>query len=443
MKKLLFLFVSIISLSLTAQNGLTGYHSNAYILQSSTNASVSPEANFVLGFPGLSNVNLGIQWPLSLNEVLAKGGDDSLRVSLPLLTSNLLENNLLSSTFRNQLFHLGFKVGKAKNVFVYIGDELVVDAGLQFSDKFMTFLTQGNANFLNQQMMFDSEKIEMTTYNSLYFGAAVKVNKELELGARLKILRGIANVHTDKLNLGFYTDSTSSPVFSTLLSSNVLIQTSGQGVMNDSLFDPMLNTGFAFDFGASYQVTDQLSASFAVNDIGSITWAESNNTLYSTDGEVEFLFSGLSQTSAGGEDLQAQMEEITDSLMAVMEPKEVNGSYKTKLNPSLYLGVSYDLNDKHHFSGLYHRKQIIDKSVNAFSLGYQFQLTKSFEVLASLQSLNGVGAIGSGFVWSPGPFQMHLVLDNVLVADVFDAKNFFVQMGLSFHFGRKQKLEIE
>lgn len=442
MKKFLFLFVFLIGLSLTAQNILTGYHSNAYSLQSSTNASAFPEANFVVGFPGLSNVNLGIQWPLSLNEVLAKGSDDSLRVSLPLLTSNLLDNNLLSSTFRNQFFHLGFKVGKAKNVFVYVGDELVVDAGLQFSDKFMSFLSQGNANFLNQQMKFDLEKIEMTTYNSLYFGAAVKVNKELELGARVKMLRGIANVHTDKLNLGFYTDSTSSPVFSTLLSSNVLIQTSGRGVVNDSLFDPMLNVGFAFDFGASYQITEQLSASFAVNDIGSITWAESNNTLYSTDGEVEFLFSGLNQSSSGSENLQAQMEEITDSLLNIMQPKEVNGSYKTKLNPSLYLGVSYNLTDKHHFSGLYHRKQIIDKSVNAFSLGYQFQLTNSFEVLTSLQSINGVGTIGSGFVWSQGPFQMHLVLDNVLVADVFDAKNLFIQMGLSFHFGRKQKAEI-
>ena len=444
MKKYIFLFVSIIGLSSNAQNILTGYHSNAFLLQSSANAAAFPEANFVLGFPALSNVNLGLQWPLSLNEVLEKGVDDSLRLSLPLLNSNLLEHNILSSNIRSQIFHVGFKVGAKKNVFIYVGDELVVDAGVQFSDKFMSYLTQGNASFVNQQMDFTSQKIEMTAYNSLYLGSAVKINEKLNVGARLKILRGIANVHTNKFNLGFYTDSTASPVFSTLLSSDLLIQTSGQGAANDTLsFDPMLNSGFAFDVGASYKLTEQLSASFALNDIGSIKWAESNNTFYSTEEEVEFMFTGLTQTSSGGEDLQAQMEELTDSLLNIMEPKEISGSYKTKLNPSLYLGLSYDLNEKHHFSGLYHHKKNIDKSVSMYSLGYQFQIAKSLELLASCQRIAGRNSLASGFVWSPGALQMHFILDNVLMADVFDAKNFFVQIGLSFHFGTKKKLEVE
>jgi len=442
MKKYIFLFVSIIGLSLNAQNVLTGYHSNAFTLQSSSNASAFPEANFVLGLPALSNLSYGLQWPISLNEFLAKGTDDSLRLSLPLLNSNLMNHNLLSTSFKNQVFYIGFKVGAKKNVFVYAGDELVVDAGMQFSNKFIQYLTQGNANFLNQQMNFSSQKMQMTVYNSFYLGSAVKVNEKLEVGARLKILKGIANVHTNKFNIGFFTDSTASPVFATTLTSDLLIQTSGRGATNDTLsFDPMLNSGFAIDFGASYKFTKQLSASFALNDLGSITWDESNNTLYSTEGEVEFLFTGLTQSSAGGEDLQAQMEEITDSILNVMQPKEINGSYKTKLNPNLYLGVSYDLNEKHHFSGLFHNKKSIDKSIQAYSLAYQFQVAKSLEFLASVQNIGGVNSIGSGFVWSPGALQMHFILDNVLGADVFDAKNFFVQMGLSFHFGRKKKSE--
>ena len=444
MKKYLILIVCMFGLSLSAQSVLTGYNSNSFTLQSSANASAFPEANFVIGFPGLSNVNIGMQLPLSLNEILKKGSDDSLRLSLPLLNSSLLEHNLLSSNIKNQLFQIGFKVGAKKNVFVYVGDEIVVDAGMQFSDKFVSYLTKGNASFLNQQMDFSTQKMEMNAYNSFYLGSAVKVNEKLEVGARIKILRGIANVHTNKFNLGFYTDSTASPVFATTLTSDMLIQTSGQGVANDTLdFDPMLNSGFAFDFGASYKITHQLSASFALNDLGSITWDASNNNLYSTEGEVEFLFTGLTQSSAGGEDLQAQMEEITDSLLNVMEPKEINGSYKTKLNPSMYLGVSYDLNEKHHFSGLFHSKKSIDKSIQAYSLAYQLQLAKSLEFLASIQNIGGVNSIGSGFVWSPGPLQMHFVLDNILVADVFDAKNFFVQMGLSFHFGRVKKVVEE
>ena len=32
---------------------------------------------------------------------------------------------------------------------------------------------------------------------------------------------------------------------------------------------------------------------------------------------------------------------------------------------------------------------------------------------------------------------MHLILDNMLAADLFDAKNLFLQLGFSFQFGKK------
>jgi len=442
MKQYIYILFSVFSLSLSAQSVLTGYQSGSYLLQSSSNPSAFPEANLVVGFPCLSNLSVGLQLPLSLNQILENGSDDSLRFSFPLITSHLIENNLLSTSFRNQLFHVGLKVGAKKNVFVYIGDELVVNAGAQFSKEFISYLSQGNANFINKHMNFNSEKIEVNAYNSFYLGSAMQVNEKFAIGMRVKLLKGIANVNTRKLNVGFYTDSTASPIFATTLNADILVQASGQGASNDTIdFDPLLNNGFALDFGASYQFTDQLNASIALNDLGSITWDEFNNTIYTTDGETEFLFNGLSQSSAGAEDLQAQLEDLTDSLLILMEPHEIKGSYKTKLHPSFYLGVSYDLNEKHHFSGLYHRKKNVDLAINVFSLGYQLQLSRSIELLVSCQRIGIVNALASGFVWSPGALQVHFILDNILVADVFDAKNFFVQMGLSFHFGKKNQAQ--
>jgi hypothetical protein len=437
MKKYTFLLFVLVSLSISAQNISTGYHSNSFGLRSSSNPSAFPETKFVLGFPGLSNLNIGLQVPLSLNETLVVGSDDSLRVSLPKMTSNLLENNLISHSLRNQLFHFGMKVGAKKKVFIYIGDELVLDAGIQFSDKFINYLSKGNAAFLNQQMSFDAQKLKFTSYNSFYLGSAVKVNEDLEVGARIKFLNGIANVTFDKFNLGFYTDSTSSPIYTTTLSSDVMIQTSGQGAIEDTLeFDPMKNFGFAIDFGASYSFSEKLSASFALNDIGTIHWEESNNKLYSTNGVVDFEFSGLTQSSSDAEDLELQMEEIVDSLITIMEPQETVGAYSTKLNPNLFIGLSYTLNSKHSFSGLYHRRKSIDEVLNTISLGYQYNLGKSIQLLASGQFINGVGTLASGVVWSPGVVQMHLLLDNILAADVFDAKSLFIQFGISFYFGK-------
>jgi len=94
------------------------------------------------------------------------------------------------------------------------------------------------------------------------------------------------------------------------------------------------------------------------------------------------------------------------------------------------------LNDQHSFSFLFNSKKKFDTQFNVYSFGYQFQMAESFQLLTSYQNLSGISNIGAGFVWSPGPLQIHMILENILVADVFDAKNLSVQMGLILNFGR-------
>ena len=120
-----------------------------------------------------------------------------------------------------------------------------------------------------------------------------------------------------------------------------------------------------------------------------------------------------------------------------MEPITTTGSYKTKLNSSVFLGVAYTLNKQHSFSLLFHTRKNLDSRLNVFNLGYQYQVAESLELLASYQNFNGLSNLGTGFVWSPGVLQMHLILDNMLAADLFDAKNLFLQLGFSLQFGKK------
>ena len=93
------------------------------------------------------------------------------------------------------------------------------------------------------------------------------------------------------------------------------------GLITDTLsHNTLINSGFAFDIGASYKYNNQLEFSVALNDIGSINWAEENNQFYTTEGEVEFIIDGLTYSSSGDENLENQLEEITDSLISTMEP---------------------------------------------------------------------------------------------------------------------------
>ena len=426
----------MITLCLSAQNIHSGYHSNAFILNSNSNPASFPEAKVVVGFPALSHFSVGLQSPLSLNELYEKGEDDSLRLNIPSIPSFLGKKDALLLNARNQLFYLGFKVGKKKNVFAYLGDEIVADVGLKLSGNLVDYLRQGNAQFLNRQMNFNDQRLDVSVYNSFYIGASSAITDKLNVGTRIKLLNGIANVNTESLNLGLYTDSTSVPIFRTSMLADINIMTSG---LSSSL-DPLLNSGFAVDLGASYKYNKNFEFSLAINDIGSINWAEENNEFFTTEGEAEFVIDGLTQSSSGDENLEAQLEEILDSLTTTMEPITTTGSYKTNLNSSVFLGVAYTLNKQHSFSLLFHNRANLDSRLNVINLGYQYQVKESLQLLASYQSFNGLSNLGTGFVWSPGALQMHLILDNMLAADLFDAKNLFLQLGFSLQFGKKPTL---
>ena len=433
MKKYIFAFITILYSSMHAQSIHTGYHSNAFILKSASNPAAIPKSNSVFGVSGLSNISVGVQSPLSLNEVFQKGQDDSLRVHFPSIVSGLDDHDAFNFGGRANLLNLGFRVGYDKNVFIYFGDEVVVDVNAKISSDVFEYLTKGNAAFLDRQMNFDKERIDAISYNSLYLGSAFQVSDELSLGLRLKYLSGISSIHTEKLLLGFHTDS---EFYQTTLTADLLIKSSGLEDLDAIEFDPTLNNGFALDVGAIYQLTDELELSFALTDVGSINWAAENNEYHTTDGEKTFLFEGLTQSSGQVEDLEKQMEDIADSLANTMEVNAINDvSYTTNLNSNLIVSGKYQFADKHGFSLLFHSKKLPESRINTYAAGYQFQLAKSFEILASYKNFNGISNIGGGFVWSPGPFQWHMLAEN-LVLDVFDLKNVALHFGLSLNFGR-------
>ena len=228
----------MITLCLSAQNIHSGYHSNAFILNSNSNPASFPEAKVVVGFPALSHFSVGLQSPLSLNELYEKGEDDSLRLNIPSIPSFLGEKDALLLNARNQLFYLGFKVGKKKNVFAYLGDEIVADVGLKLSGNLVDYLTQGNAQFLNRQMNFNDQRLDVSVYNSFYIGISSAITDKLNVGTRIKLLNGIANVYTESVNLGLYTDSTSIPIFQTtmLADFNIIHITAQRAAIPDRAF---------------------------------------------------------------------------------------------------------------------------------------------------------------------------------------------------------------
>ena len=92
MRKYVFVLFSIVTLSLSAQNIHSGYHSNAFILNSSSNPAAFPEAKVVFGFPAC-HILVRITVTIKFNELFEKGEDDSLRLNIPSVPSFLGEKD--------------------------------------------------------------------------------------------------------------------------------------------------------------------------------------------------------------------------------------------------------------------------------------------------------------------------------------------------------------
>ena len=46
-------------------------------------------------------------------------------------------------------------------------------------------------------MNFNDQRLDMSVYNSFYLGASSAINDKLNVGTRIKLLNGIANVNTE------------------------------------------------------------------------------------------------------------------------------------------------------------------------------------------------------------------------------------------------------
>ena len=445
MRKIIRLLFVLYSSVLFAQTN-SGYMSNSFILDSRINPASMPGKTTIIGLPFLSNFSLAGQVPYSLDDVFRTREDDSLLVSIPQILENSHNKNSLYLSLREQVFYVGTTIGFDKKTFLYIGDEFVTNGGFSFSKDFLAYFLEGNGNFLNKKLDFDTEGFGFTSYNSLYIGLSHQIDKQWKAGMRFNYLNGILNLHTERFNTSFHTDSTSRPTYVTDVSADILIQSSGLRLLTDGSngfdfmeLDIMGNRGFSIDMGVEYQYDDKLRFSASVTDFGSISWSETNSKHYQTNGNVAYTFSGLDYDDDGENDFQDQINEMTDSLMSVFEIDTLLGSYSTSLPTNIYLGGEYSISKKQSVSLLYQHSKILRKRYGALSLGYQHQLTNSFRGMVNYHIINSsFDNLGLGFVWSPRKFQLYLLVDNVFAWNLQRTESLYFKMGMSIQIRKKE-----
>lgn len=259
----------------------------------------------------------------------------------------------LAMNMKSNILGVGFYVG---NLYFNLGLNANVSTDASMSmDIFKAVKQLGNGIYDLGNTAFSAN-----AYMDAYVGTSIRILRNLRVGARAKLLVGIANFSGDFNKLQVNVDPN---VVNGVMSGqwrangifidNSMVRAGSELPLNEVMrtdlsyiFSNFKNYGLAFDLGAEMCFLDNhLRVSAAVTDLGFICWGKKSHIGGIIDGE--FNYSGMNIETS-------EIEASYDYELLVTDGAETQG-YTSMLNCSLNIGAEYNiLNDRIGFGLLSH-----------------------------------------------------------------------------------------
>lgn len=445
----LLVFTSVIPASLKAQEISTLYYMDRIPQMSLMNPARQPVCNFYLNMPGISDINMNIgNNSLTYNDVIMDSPvNDSLitflhpDANIDDFLNTLEPKNSFFTQFSTTLFGFGFRAGES-----YFSFHAREKSSLKFSypRDLITFITKGNIK--GEETDLSNLNLYTNHHLEYSFGYSGKIDQDLNFGVRVKYLNGLANFQTRESKLRLYT---SEQADSLSLTSDIALQGTGPlEVATDSLgfvedvntFNPKVNDlfknpGFAIDFGANYQLMDDLEISASVTDLGFINYTNYAHQ-YTINGQ--FSYTGIDVSSEFQEDADTDPAgDLLDSLRGATKVNYSEAGFLHFLGPKIFVGGNYELTRKVDF-GFLSRTNFFGGDVNqSFTLSANTRPIPGVSFSASYSVMNrAFNNLGLGVGLRLGPLQVYTVSD-VVSAGLWPGhtKAFNLRFGLNFVIG--------
>ena len=366
------------------------------------------------------------------------------------LADGLSDNNYLGVNASNNFFTLYRSLKKGM---LTIGFDVRAQGEMAYTKDMFKLLGYGNSAFVGENNPATiNVKANMMAYQQIAVGYQMNITDKLSVGARGKLLLGLANVTTDAFDVKLFTDPDS---YAIRLQENIGVRVCVPRVLmveegrlklnkNVGLVDLWRDPGFGLDLGAEYHITDQIGVVAAVTDLGFISW-RGNDILLSGKindmGEFydngDFLFNGLEW-----EEIQnitsdpTYREQFLDTLKQYFRVDFSNTDrYITGLNTNVMLRGYYDLNAQNRVS-LQLQGQFMGTGFRpAMTLAYSGSFFKMLDVCATYTMMKGSFAnIGLGLGGNFGTFHIYAVTSNIFgVFNPLNSKSFNAQAGIVFN----------
>ncbi len=421
-----------------AQNGMILYPMADLPQRNKLNPALPYYGKGAVSIPFISSPHVALSNSAFAYSDFIRSDGDSLYMDPGNIVGKMDDRNLLHAVAETNVFGFSLKLGPGSFSF-----EVTEKASLflSYSKEMMEFIWKGNAASLGETTELELD-LDFTHRRDYALGYALRVNRDLFLGARLKYIYGMENAHAGRAYASLETDANT---FALTATTSVAIHTSGlesntfdEFDMNEYLWERD-NKGWGVDFGFQYFVSDRLGISASVLDIGKINWRSHVLSYEGITSDGEFTYAGVDVEDffAGNNGASDVFEEVLDSLESAFDITENENAYQTSLPTQAYFGVSYAANPGNTFHVLAHTVRFDDRTYADFSLSYTKRLGKWFSISPGLTLLNGNLNPGLGAVLSLGSFQFYLVSDN-LPGVVYPqrSRNIDARAGINFVVGR-------
>jgi len=406
-----------------AQELNSAYFTKGYLFRHNMNPAFDNE-KFYVSMPALGNLNLKLQGNLGVEDVLFKNPTNTGKKTVTFMHPSISyeeamkginDKNKIQFDLRMTLLSVGFKGFKGYNT-------IEVNMRNRFGLNLPGSLFQMAKGVKNQLYNFDFG-LRDQAYVEIALGHSHKINENLRVGAKAKVLLGVgmAELEMKGLQADFRADQNTWQMHSGNLKADVYMkglqfknnppgETFKDGTPDvhvdfgetDVDSPGISGSGGAFDLGGEYRVMDGLTVSASILDLGFINW--SNRTGLKQQSQT-FTFDGFKEVAVKDENkpeeniIDNQADDYSDQLSRFinLNAESDGGSQSKWLSPTINVAAEYEmpfyrkltvgLLAQHHFDG--------DYSWSEARLSANVSPVKVF----SFSATGAVNSFGGSFGW--------------------------------------------
>ena len=387
-----------------------------------------------VAMPALGNLNIGMNSNLRVDNILYNiDGRTALFLNPKVSTSEFLsgihDKNKITENLKIQILGAGFKAFGGYNT-IEINARQDLDLNIPGS-----LLRLAKEGIENKTYDISNLNAHASGYAELALGHSRQINDQLRIGAKLKVLLGIANLDANfkkaQLTLGEneWVGITDAEIQTSIKSMKYEIEETERGpegaetthrYVSGLDIDSWGISGFglAFDLGAEYKLDKNWAFSASLLDLGYIGW--NNNYVASTNGERQvstdkYIFNVDEDASNSFENEADRLMEGLSALYELQDNGDM-GSRSRALAATMNLGVQYtpDFYDKLSFGLLNSTRMAGKYSWTEFRLSANVAPTNIFSASANM----ALGTYGTSFGWllnfHPNGFNLFVGMDHTL-----------------------------